>query len=130
LARILIADDEDSVRHFLKETVQRMGHEAIAVTNGQEALEIFKNDPIDLSLVDIKMPKMDGLRFLHKAKEIDPDAVIVIMTGYPSAESIVETVEDDGYTYLAKPVDMEQLQDIIGRGLTVREKRIKERQAE
>ena len=128
MARILIADDEESVRQYLKETVQRMGYEPIAVSNGQEALDTFKNDPVDLSIVDIKMPKMDGMHFLHRAKEIDPDAVIIILTGYPSAESIVETIEDDGYTYLAKPIDMDQLQDIINRGLTVRDKRLRERE--
>ncbi|NQT24803.1 response regulator [candidate division KSB1 bacterium] len=124
MARILIADDEEAIRHYLQKTIQMLGHDTLVAPNGKEALDIFKNDTIDLSIVDIKMPKMDGLSFLHSAKEIDPDAVIIIMTGYPSAESIVETIEDDGYTYLAKPIDMVRLQDLIGRGLAMRDKRL------
>jgi len=124
LAKILIADDEEGIRHYLHKVIHMMGHETIDVSNGKEALDIFKNSRIDLSIVDINMPEMDGLSFLHAAKEIDPNAVIIIMTGYPSADSIVETIEEDGYTYLAKPIDMVQLQDLIGTGLSAHDQQL------
>lgn len=94
----------------------------IEASNGKEALDIFKSGSIDLSIVDINMPEMDGLKFLHRAKKINPAAVVIIITGYPSAESVVETIEDDGYTYMTKPIDMVRLQDLINRGLVMRDK--------
>jgi len=127
LARILIADDEEAIRHYLERLIRMMGHETVLANDGKNALELFKTHAIDLSIVDINMPEMGGMEFLHGAKEADPDAVIIIMTGYPSAETIVETIEDDGYTYLAKPIDMVQLQDLIGTGLATRDKRRKDR---
>ncbi len=103
-----------------------MGHEIVEAENGKEALARFEAGGIDLSIVDINMPEMGGLDFLHKAKERDPMAVIIIMTGFPSADTIVKTIEDDGYTYLAKPIDLVQLQDLIGTGLAEHDKRVSE----
>lgn len=122
MARILIADDEEGVRYYLQRSIQQIGHVPIEASNGKEALDIFKSGSIDLSIVDINMPEMDGLKFLHRAKKIDPAAVVIIITGYPSAESVVETIEDDGYTYMTKPIDMVRLQDLINRGLVMRDK--------
>ncbi|MBN1780628.1 response regulator [bacterium] len=124
MAKILIADDEEGIRHYLHKIVGLMGHQSIEAVNGRDALKIFKENSIDLSIVDINMPEMDGLRFLHEAKQADPEAVIIVMTGFPSAESIVETIEDDGYTYITKPIDLVRLQDLIGRGLSIRDKRL------
>ena len=121
----MIVDDEESVRHFLKRVVQEMGHSAIEASNGIQALSMFKEGKIDLSFVDVYMPKMNGIGYLEKVKEIDPDAIVIMMTGHPSAESIVETIEDDGYTYVAKPMKVQQIQDLINRGLTAREDRVK-----
>ena len=122
MARILIADDEEGVRYYLQRSIQQIGHVPIEASNGKEALDIFKSGSIDLSIVDINMPEMDGLKFLHRAKKINPAAVVIIITGYPSAESVVETIEDDGYTYMTKPIDMVRLQDLINRGLVMRDK--------
>ncbi|MBN2102973.1 response regulator [bacterium] len=125
MAQILIADDEEGICHYLHKVIHMMGHESVRASNGKEALRIFRESPIDLSIVDVNMPEMDGLSFLHAAKEIDPNAVIIIITGYPSAESIVKTIEEDGYTYLAKPIDLVQLQDLIGTGLSTRDHRLR-----
>lgn len=102
-----------------------MGHESVESINGKDALEIYTKESIDLSIVDVNMPEMDGMKFLHAVKKMDPDSVIIIMTGFPSADTILETIEDDGYTYIAKPLDLERLKDLVERGLATRGKRIK-----
>ena len=127
MATILIADDQKVVRSIISKVVQKMNHISIEASNGQEAWEIFQKGSIALSIVDIKMPKMSGIDFLKKAKALDPDAIIIILTGYPSADTIVETIEEDGYTYITKPVHIDQMKDLISRGLSCREERIKER---
>lgn len=121
LATILIADDEESVRRVLSRVVKKMGHTPIEAADGKDALMKFNQNSIDLSIVDVKMPKMDGLSFLKKIKEIEPESVVIIMTGYPSAEAIIETIEDDGYTYIVKPIRISQIQDLIERGLKFRQ---------
>lgn len=126
MARILIADDTPSVRTFLSNLIERMGHTSVEARDGKEAFEKFKKESIDLSFVDLKMPEMDGIGYLERVKKIDPKAVVIMMTGYPSAESIIQTIEDDGYTYIAKPLKVRRIMDLVERGLEFREARLKE----
>ena len=104
-----------------------MGHIVIDASDGREALRIFREEPVDLSIVDVNMPVMGGLTFLHEAKKRDPDAVIIMMTGYPSAETIVKTIEQDGYTYMAKPINPAHLKDLVNHGLAARDQRLRNR---
>ena len=124
MANILIVDDEPNVRSLLSEVVERMGHNPLEASNGKEAFELYKKESIDLCFVDINMPEMDGIHCLEAVKEIDSKAVIIMMTGYPSAETIIQTIEDDGYTYIAKPLDIHRCMDLIQRGLAFRESRL------
>ena len=64
---------------------------------------------------------------LEEVKKMDPNAVVIMMTGYPSAETIIQTIEDDGYTYIAKPIKIEQIRDLIDKGLDFRKKRLEEK---
>ncbi|MBN2031200.1 response regulator [bacterium] len=129
MAKILIADDQDVIRSTIVKIIQKMNHVPVEAKNGREAWEIFQDGSIALSIVDIKMPEMSGIDFLKKAKALDPNAIIIMLTGYPSAETIVETIEEDGYTYITKPIEMEQMMDLVNRGLSCREQRIGERKA-
>ena len=128
MAKVLVADDVDTIRKYVCTVVESMGHSWIAAENGKEAWEKYKNDKVDLSIVDINMPEMNGLDYLKCVKEVDPDAVVIIMTGYPSAETIVETIEDDGYTYITKPLQIERIKDLVEHGLICRESRLKNKQ--
>lgn len=127
MARILVVDDEEYVRNLVCEIVQRMGHTSVDAKDGKEALEKFTDGGIDLAITDINMPEMDGITFLEEAKEVDPHAVVIMMTGFPSAETIIQTIEDDGYTYVAKPLKIDRLIDLIERGLEARQARLSEK---
>jgi DNA-binding NtrC family response regulator len=124
LANILVVDDEISVRELLCRIVKDMKHNPVDASNGLEALEKFKEESIALSIVDLNMPELDGLGYLREVKKMDPNAVVIIVTGYPSAETIVETIEDDGYTYIAKPIHVDQIKELIECGLASREARL------
>jgi DNA-binding NtrC family response regulator len=124
LANILIVDDEAPIRRLLSDVVTRMGHTPVEAADGKKAFEKFQSESIDLSFIDIHMPEIDGIGCLERMKEIDPKAVVIMMTGYPSAETIIETIEDDGYTYIAKPLDLNRIIDLVMRGLKFREARL------
>ena len=125
MATILIADDESSVRRIVCRIVEKLGHTSVEASNGKEAWEKFQGQPIDLSIVDVRMPEMDGIGYLERVKQTDPHAVVIVMTGFPSAETIIETIEDDGYTYITKPLQVDQIEDLVNRGLACREERLK-----
>jgi DNA-binding NtrC family response regulator len=125
LANILIADDEAAIRKLLSEVVKKMGHTPIEAADGKEAFDKYKNESVDLSFIDIHMPEINGIDCLERVKEIDPNAVVIVMTGYPSAETIIETISDEGYTYLAKPLDVSRVMDLVERGLEFREARLR-----
>ncbi len=127
MSKILIADDEVSFRQFICEVIGRMGHEVVEACDGKEAWEKFRQEPIDLSLIDVNMPIMDGIAYLKHVKAVDSCSVVIMMTAYPSAETIVKTIEDEGYTYITKPFKVEQIEDLILCGLAFREKQLKMR---
>ena len=113
---LFIRDGSPDLEFMLKEELGVM-KETLEAADGEEAISIFRKEPIALSFVDINMPKMDGIAYLEEVKKTDSDAVVIMMTGFPSAETIIETIEDDGYTYITKPFHIEQIQDLVIRGL-------------
>ncbi len=121
----MIADDVDMVRRFIRRIVEDLGHTPIEAENGEAAWQKFQRQPIDLFVVDVKMPEMDGVTFLHKVKEKDPHAVIIMVTGFPSADVITETIEEEAYTYVTKPLKVDQMRDLIERGLEFRKAQLK-----
>lgn len=122
MATLLIADDEHTIRDYIERIAETMGHRAIQAPDGKAALEKFKNNPVDLVILDVQMPGLDGISLLHQIKEIDVKAVVIIMTGFPSADDIIATIEDDGYTYISKPLSLEKMKDLITHGLEHRQK--------
>jgi len=126
LANILIADDVDMVRRFIRRIVEDLGHTPIEAENGEVAWAKYQKQPTDLCIVDVKMPEMDGVTFLRKVKEADPYAVVIMVTGFPSADTITETIEEEAYTYVTKPIKVDQMRDLIERGLEYRKAQLKQ----
>jgi DNA-binding NtrC family response regulator len=126
LANILIADDVDMVRRFIRRIVEDLGHTPIEAENGNVAWTIYQKQPPDLCIVDVKMPEMDGVAFLRKVRDADPCAVVIMVTGFPSADTITETIEEEAYTYVTKPLKVDQMRDLIERGLEYRKAQLQQ----
>ena len=120
MANILIIDDDKTVLKILSEMIRTLGHQPVTAQNAEEGLKQFKKNKIDINLVDVKMPGKTGLDFLRDVKTIDNNAVVIIITGYPSSETITETILLNGFTYLEKPITIEKLRVIIEKGLKTR----------
>lgn len=109
-ANILIVDDERAIRKTLGEILSYEGYKITEAENGEEGWEIFKSSKIiDLVLCDIKMPKMDGLEFLQKAMELNPDIPVIMISGHGNIETAVDAVKKGAYDYISKPPDLNRM---------------------
>ncbi len=109
MATLLIVDDEKAIRKTLTEILSFEGYKIEEATDGEEALNKFKQKAYDVVLCDIKMPKMDGLEFLSKAAEHNPDIPIIMISGHGTIETAVEAVKKGAYDFIQKPPDLNRL---------------------
>ena len=115
-ARVLVADDERSIRELLAIVLKREGYEVIVAENGQAALDALATGAVDLVISDIKMPDMSGVEVLRAAKAADASLPAIMMTAFASTETAVEAMRLGACDYLIKPFDVDELK------LKVREK--------
>jgi len=106
---ILIIDDEKAIRKTLTEILGFEGYKIDEAADGEEGLSKFRTKIYDLVLCDIKMPKLDGIEFLEKAKEINPEVPIIIISGHGNIETAVEAVKKGAYDYISKPPDLNRM---------------------
>ncbi|MFN3532351.1 MAG: response regulator [Candidatus Brocadia sp.] len=119
--RILVIDDEEIICGLLKDTLTDEGYQVEAVTDSKEGLEkILRGEPFDILLTDIRMPKKDGMQILKEAKSRMPDLIVIIITGYPSIETIREASEYNAFDYITKPLDPDEVSDCVRRALEAR----------
>ena len=121
MARILIADDEKSIRLVLRKYLQSQGHEIVEAENGQKAYEILKSSPVDVAFVDIKMPGKSGLEILDEVKDIP----IVILTAYGTMDYTVSAMEKGAVDYITKPFSFEEIKEILDKVLSSHPKEIR-----
>ncbi len=115
--KILIVDDELSVRNSLSEWFLEDGFKVETAESGEVALQKMHGGPYDLILLDIKMPGMDGITLQKRIKEIDTEVVIIIMTAYASVETAVEALKLGAFDYVAKPFDPDDLSRLVRNAL-------------
>lgn len=109
MSTILIIDDEKAIRKTLCEILSYEGYKMEEAADGEEGLRKFKEKMYDVVLCDIKMPKVDGIEFLEKAKETHPDVPVIMISGHGTIETAVEAVKKGAYDYISKPPDLNRL---------------------
>jgi two-component system response regulator PilR (NtrC family) len=108
-ARILVVDDERSMRELLAIVLRREGYEVLLAENGRAAIELLEREPVDILISDIKMPDLSGVDVLRAAKKIDPDILGIMITAFASTETAVEAMRLGACDYLSKPFDIDLL---------------------
>jgi DNA-binding NtrC family response regulator len=98
--RILVVDDEESMCQYLSILLEKEGHEVATAQSGAEALGMLEDQPIDVVMTDIQMPRMDGIQLLKGVKAKDPALPVVIMTAYASEQSAIDAVNLGAFSYL------------------------------
>jgi two-component system cell cycle response regulator CpdR len=109
VTRILLAEDDESMRGFLVRALEKAGHDIIAFANGEEAYERLKTEPFTLLLTDIVMPKMDGIELARRASELDPDLKIMFITGFAAVILNNDIAAPKDARVLSKPFHLKDL---------------------
>ncbi len=108
-ARILVVDDERSMRELLAIVLRREGYDVLLAETGRAAIELLERQPVDLLISDIKMPDLSGVEVLRAAKKIDQDILAIMITAFASTETAVEAMRLGACDYLSKPFDVDLL---------------------
>lgn len=119
--KILIVDDELSVRNSLREWFLEDGFAVETAEDGNAALQRMHSGPYDIVIIDLKMPGMDGITLERRIRQIDKDAAIIILTAFASVETAVEALKLGAFDYVTKPVDPDELSNTVRNALKQRE---------
>ncbi len=109
MARILVVDDEEGIRHVLRQVLEYEGHEVRTADGGGQALTLHEEFDPELTFLDVKMERMDGLEVLGRIREREPEAVVVMISGHGSIETAVEATRRGAYDFLEKPLDTDRI---------------------
>ena len=109
MSKILVIDDEQSMRDFLAIMLKKEDHEVVTAGNGIDALKAVHAEIFDLVITDVKMPGVGGIDVLKTIKEISPETVVIMITAFATAETAVEAMKLGAYDYITKPFTSTQL---------------------
>jgi two-component system, NtrC family, nitrogen regulation response regulator NtrX len=109
MSKILVIDDEKSIRNTLKEVLEYEHHQVDLAEDGHSGLELFSANAYDVVLCDIKMSKMDGIEVLQKIYEASPDIPVIMISGHGNIDTAVEAIKKGAYDFLEKPLDLNRL---------------------
>ena len=103
MEHILIVDDDKAVRRSFTSVMEKMGLTSLATGKGEEALELVRSEKISLVFLDLRLPDINGIKVLKKVKEVDPNILVIMITGYATIESVIEAIDLGAYDYIKKP---------------------------
>ena len=111
--KLLVIDDEENMRLFLKAMLEKEGYDVSLASDGQEGLHVLEQNEFDTILCDLRMPKMDGLAFLKNASEKNISATIITMSAYGTIDLAIETMQLGAYDYISKPFSPQELTESV-----------------
>lgn len=118
--RILVVDDELTILAPIVRALELSGYRADGVASGKEALGALEKTPYDLMLLDMKMPEIDGIEVMHRARQLQPGLLIIVLTGHATLESAIAAVKSDAVDYLIKPASVHDITAAIAQALKKR----------
>ena len=115
--RILVVDDDESLRRVMQMQLEEAGYEVLAAAQGQDALALIEDTTPALVITDLKMPGISGLDLLRKLREAYPETTVIMITAFGTVSTAVEAMKAGAYDYITKPVDYEQLMLVVNRAM-------------
>jgi len=117
---LLICDDEFGPRESLR-MILKDKYDLLFAENGQQAVNQLMEQPVDLVLMDINMPRMSGIEALQKIKEIDKNVEVLVITGYGSLDTAIQAMKYGAYDYITKPFDLNEILKLVEKGIDRRQ---------
>lgn len=117
--KILLVDDEWTVVELLSRYLAEKGYEVTSASSGGEAWDLFQKQPFDLVLSDLRMPGIDGLQLLDAVKEANPRIPVVLISGFGDVETVVKALKGGAENFLAKPLDLDELERVLAQSLAI-----------
>ncbi|MDR3554294.1 MAG: sigma-54 dependent transcriptional regulator [Syntrophobacteraceae bacterium] len=115
--KILAIDDEQNIRHLIESEFTLEGYEVKTARDGQEGLKLLDNEPFDVVLLDIKLPRMNGIEVLRRVKKRCPAPEVLMITGYGDIKTAVESLKLGAREYITKPFKLDELQGLVKRAI-------------
>ncbi len=119
-AKILVIDDEKLIRWTLEDALRKEGYRVFSAETGEAGLRLVEEEYPDLILLDLRLPGMDGMEVLERAKELEPEALVIILTAHGTVESAVAAMKKGAFDYVNKPFDLDETRLIICKALETR----------
>lgn len=116
-ANVLVVDDEGAIRYSVTKTLQRIGYRVESAASGEEAVDFIESQTFEVVLTDIRMDAMSGVELLAKIRELAPDTSVILMTGFASLGSAVESLRLGAHDYLIKPISSRDIRESVMRGV-------------
>ncbi|MBW1763706.1 MAG: sigma-54-dependent Fis family transcriptional regulator, partial [Deltaproteobacteria bacterium] len=113
MSNILVVDDDRSMREFLEILLTRDGYNVVLAESGEEGCRILDNQQFDLVITDIRMKDIDGIGVLKKAKQVDSDTMVVMISAFATAETAVDAMKEGAYDYIPKPFKVREFKRIV-----------------
>lgn len=127
--KILFVDDEINILNIVKRQFRDYGHEMLFANSGEEGLGILKNEEVSVIVSDMRMPEMDGARFLELAKEITPDSVKIVLSGHAEINTVLDSINRGHiWRFITKPWEREELKIAVDNGLELFESKKREKE--
>ena len=115
--KIVVIDDEQGVTELLQKVFTMDGYIVRTENYSEKGLELVKNEKPDIVLLDIKMPNIDGIEVLSRIKETEKDVIVIMITGYGSLETAMESMKSGAFDYITKPFDINFIKELVARSL-------------
>lgn len=118
--RVLVIDDEPDMLDILRDLLESERFAVEVVDSGEQAIELFRRDPFDVAITDLRMPGIDGLETLQELRRLDPQLPVIVVTGFTSTDTERQCREAGAFECLHKPVDLDDLLRIVGEAVQAR----------
>ena len=114
---VLVVDDEEAQRDALAGYLEKQGYRVLQASSGREGMETLGSDQVDVVFTDLRMPDVDGMGVLREARRLNPEIAVVMLTAFGSVGGAVDAMREGAFHYLEKPVDLDELDQVLGRAL-------------